>query len=156
VSESRYKEALALVDSGVLHLREGRLEEASTTFLAASELAPVAAAFDGQGCVALVRGDLERARDLFKQAYEMDESYDEALANLALVEELGGHPEEAKVLYDQSIRVLPRHVAARNNRAALEYDRGAGKMVVLHELQKASLFLQHGVVKANIARLTRK
>ena len=134
-------------------MREGKLREAQVAFSMAEELVPLAAAVDGQGCVALLTGELERAEQLFHQAYDMDESYDNALANLALLHEIRGEHDKAKKLYDKAVEGLPDLVAARNNRAALEYDRGGRKMDVVEELEKAGLIAEHHVVRENLQRL---
>ncbi len=153
VREDRYQQAVKLVDEGAKQLREGKLNEASNAFSVAAELAPLAAAVDGQGCVALLQGDFAKAEEFFNRAYEMDGSYDEALGNLALLMDITGRHEKAKVLYDQVIEKLPEHVGLRNNRAALEYDQGARKMVVIQELEKAALIGNSPVIKANLERL---
>jgi Flp pilus assembly protein TadD len=153
VREDRYQQAVKLVDEGAKQLREGKLNEASNAFSVAAELAPLAAAVDGQGCVALLQGDFAKAEEFFNKAYEMDSSYDEALGNLALLMDITGRHEKAKALYNQAIEKLPEHVGLRNNRAALEYDRGARKMVVIQELEKAALIGDSPVIKANLERL---
>jgi Flp pilus assembly protein TadD len=153
VSEERYLQAMKMVDQGAEQLRMGKLEEASNSFSLAEELAPLAAAVDGQGCVALLRGNFLQAERLFMRAYEMDGSYDEALANLALLMDVSGRKVRAKELYNQSVIAIPTHVVARNNRAVLEYDQGGGRMGVLEELEKARLVAEHPVVSENVARL---
>lgn len=153
VSDERYKQALQLVDQGTSKIREGKLREAQVAFSMAEDLAPIAAAVDGQGCVALLSGELDRAEGLFKRAYDMDGSYDQALANLALLNDIRGNHEEAKKLYDKAVESIPESVSARNNRAALEYDRSGRKMEVVQELEKAGLIADHHVVRENLTRL---
>ena len=75
----RYEQAERFVDEGVLALREGRLSDAATAFGLARDYAPLAAALDGKGCVAFLKGDFAQEEDLFRQAYESDVTYDEAL-----------------------------------------------------------------------------
>lgn len=153
VSKERYDRAVALIESGTESLRKGRLSEADAAYSASFELAPLAPALDGQGCVALLSGELERAEGLFKRAYEIDKRYDHALANLALLHDIRGEFGEAKRLYDTVIASLPDSTAVRNNRAALEYDRGASKIEVVRELEKAALVGRHHVVDDNLSRL---
>jgi Flp pilus assembly protein TadD len=153
VSAERHRQASQLVDQGTKDIREGRLKEANSAFSMAEELAPIAAAVDGQGCVALLFGEFDRAERLFKRAYDMDDTYDQSLANLALLMDIQGRHAEASRLYDEVMKVLPESVAARNNRAALEYDGGGRKMEVLHELRKANLIADHHVVRENLSRL---
>jgi Flp pilus assembly protein TadD len=155
VPEERIAQALKLVDQGAVHLRMGKLQEASTAFSLAAELAPLAAAVDGQGCVALLQGDFSRAENLFTKAYQMDNSYDEVLANLALLKDILGQKEKAKDLYNQSVKLMPASVPPRNNKAVLEYEQGQRKIEVLEELEKAGLIAEHGVVSENVARLKR-
>lgn len=153
VSGERYERALKLVDEGVGKMREGKFREAQVAFSMAEDLAPLAAAVDGQGCIALLSGELEKAERLFEQAHEMDGAYENALANLALLHEIKGDVVKARKLYDKAIEGLPDSIAARNNRAALEYDDGARKMEVVEELQKAGLLGEHHVVQDNLVRL---
>jgi tetratricopeptide (TPR) repeat protein len=153
VPKERYERALELIERGTESLRKGRLAEADAAYSASFELAPLAPALDGQGCVALLSGELERAEELFNSAYEIDRKYDHALANLALLHDIQGKFREAKRLYDRVIAALPDDVAARNNRAALEYDRGASKIEVVRELEKAALVGKHEVVHDNLTRL---
>ncbi len=155
MSEERYRQALQLIDQGTNNIRGGRLQEANTAFSMAEELAPIAAAVDGQGCVALLLGDFDLAERLFLRAYNMDGTYDYALANLALLNDIRGKRDEAKRLYNSAVASLPESVAARNNRAALEYDLGEGKMKVVNELEKAKLVAEHHVVVENLSRLER-
>lgn len=153
VPEERYRQALELVDQGTAHIRQGKLKEANLAFSTAEELAPLAAAVDGQGCVALLLGEFERAEGLFLRAYDMDETYDRALANLALLQDIRGSDEEAIKLYNRAIERLPELVTARNNRAALEYDRSGRKIEALQELEKAKLIAEHPIISENLVRL---
>lgn len=153
VPEQRYQRALALVDEGTTLLRKKKLTEAAVLFSMAAELAPLAAAVDGQGCVALLEGDLVRAEELFEKAYEMDETYDEALGNLAVLRDIQGNSHEALRLYTRFLEAHPDSGIARNNKAALEYDLGARRMLVVQELQKAGRLSEHGIIKDNAQRL---
>ena len=65
VPESDARKADALVDVGTRFLRERRLSEAKKAYELAFELAPVAAAVDGLGCVALHEGLYEVAEGYF-------------------------------------------------------------------------------------------
>jgi tetratricopeptide (TPR) repeat protein len=83
----------------------------------------------------------------------MDRTYDQALANLALLQDIIGNRELAKKLYGEALDVLPDSASLRNNRAALEYDLGHPKMEVIHELEKAKLIAEHPVVRGNLIGL---
>jgi len=154
IPEDRYQRALSLVDEGTALLRQRKLDEACVVFSMAAELAPLAAAVDGQGCVALLAGDLEQAEQLFEKAYEMDETYDDALGNLAVLRDIQGNSAEALKLYAQFLKTHPDSGIVRNNKAALEYDLGARKMLVVQELQKAERLSEHGVIRDNLQRLS--
>jgi Flp pilus assembly protein TadD len=142
-----------LVDLGTGQIREGRFEQAKVSFSTAYELAGLAAAVDGQGCVALIQGEFQEAEKFFRHAYEMDRTYDQALANLALLQDITGNREMAKKLYGDALEVLPESASLRNNRAALEYDLGHPKIEVVHELEKAKLIAEHPVVRGNLIEL---
>jgi tetratricopeptide (TPR) repeat protein len=153
ISKERYDRALELIERGTQSLRRGSLKDAEAAYSASFELVPLAPALDGQGCVALLSGDLERAEKFFRDAYKIDKRYDHALANLALLHDIRGEYAESKRLYDTVIALEPDNAGARNNRAALEYDGGASKIEVLRELEKAALVGKHHVVNDNLRRL---
>jgi Flp pilus assembly protein TadD len=150
IPPERYQRAVALVDTGTSLMRERRFPEALAAFSAASELAPLSAALDGQGCVALLEGDFVRAEELFRESLTIDDSYPEALGHLALLRDLEGRPQEALELYNQYLTKHPDSGAVRNNRAALEYERGGRTIGAAQEFEKAALFSDHGVIQDNL------
>jgi Flp pilus assembly protein TadD len=151
--EAQYQRALNLVDQGTLLLREERFDEADASFSLAYDVVPLAAALDGQGCVALLRGEWDRAEKFFREAYTMDEGYDEAAANLALLLDARGEPERARELYRWYLSRHPEDAAVRNNMAALEFDQGGDKSLILQELMRAAAVSRHGAVVDNITRV---
>lgn len=153
ISEERYQRALELVDQGTLFLRDNRLDEAQASFSLAYDMASLAAALDGQGCVAFLRGDWDRAERFFREAYMADGEYDEAAANLALVLDAQGKPEQAREWYTWYLSRHPEDAAARNNRAALEIDQGGDKVLILQELLRAAAVSRHDIILDNITRL---
>ena len=153
IPEQRFQTAEELVDVGTAFLKERRLDEAERSFELASELAPSAAAFDGRGCVALVRGDLEEAERFFEQAYWMDAGYDDALINLGLVKELQGEIEDARRNYMTYLEKHPESPTVRNNLAALEYDAGRGTIETARELAKARVLSDDAILNDNLATL---
>jgi len=156
VPESDARKADALVDVGTRFLRERRLSEAKKAYELAFELAPVAAALDGLGCVALHEGLYEVAEGYFVEAYEMDRSYDEALGNLGLVKELQGEPAEAKAIYLAYLEKHPSSGRVRNNLAALEYDEGRRTIETVASLEKAIVLSNQGVIRGNLEVLRDK
>lgn len=153
ISEARYQQALALVDQGVLSMREGRLDEADAAFSVAHDLVPLAAAVDGRGCVALLQGEWEDAERFFEEAYMMDQSYDKAAANLALLLDIRGEPDRARELYKWYLDRHPDDAGVRNNMAALDFDRGTDRDLILQELLRAAAISRHGVIIDNITHL---
>lgn len=156
IPEDRFRRAVLLVDAGTRFLREGNLTEARKAFELASELAPIAAAVDGLGCVALLEGRYTSAEGYFREAYEMDISYDEALVNLGLLKELQGEHEEAKAIYIKYLEKEPSSAKARNNLAALEYDRGRGRMETIGAFEKAIVLSNQAVIRDNLNALRDK
>ena len=150
IPTERYEQAEELVDQGTRAMREGRLDDAQAAFSLSWELAQLAAALDGEGCVAFLRGDLVRAELLFRRAYESDATYDEALGNLALVLDAAGRREEALQAYDALLESHPEAAESRSNRAALMFDLGDGLAKVRDELAKAALVLGPGIASENL------
>jgi tetratricopeptide (TPR) repeat protein len=153
VAESNVKMAHELVDVGTRFLRERRLDDARKAFELASELAPVAAAFDGLGCVALLEGRYDSAEGYFTEAYEMDGTYDQALGNLGLLKEVQGDPAAAKAIYGEYLKRYPSSASVRNNVAALEYDGGRRTMETITALEKAIVLSDQVVIRDNLATL---
>ena len=153
ISEQRYSRADSFVNQGAEELRQMRFEEAKRFFELAADLAPLAAAKDGLGCVELLRGNVNRAIGLFEAAYQMDKTYDEALLNLALAYEVRGDSEKARDIYLEYLNKYPESAPARNNLAALEYDRGGGRIEVLHALTKAAMLAPNRVLSQNLVVL---
>jgi Flp pilus assembly protein TadD len=153
IPEARHQQALELVDQGTLLLRDRRLDEAEASFSLAYDVAPLAAALDGQGCVAFLRGEWDRAEHFFREAYMADEEYDKAAANLALVLDAQGKPEQAREWYKWYLARHPEDAAVRNNMAALEIDEGSDKNLILQELLRAAAISRHDIIMDNITRL---
>ncbi len=149
----RLHRAEQLVDKGVVALRARDLERAQAAFLMATEVAPTASAYDGLGCVALLRGDFVSSAESFRQALRIDPRYHRAIANWALLEDLQGHQEIALTLYNYYLNQYPDAAYIRNNKATLEYERGGRRMWVAQELQKALLVTPHAVIQGNLDRL---
>ena len=156
IPEERFQRAYELVDVGTGFLRERDLREAQKAFELASELAPVAAAVDGLGCVALLEGRYLEAEALLTEAYEMDRSYDEALANKGLLREVQGDREGARRIYMEYLGKNPSSAAVRNNLAALEYDSGMRKMKTKQALEKAITLSDQTVIRDNLVVLAGK
>ena len=156
VSEARYQRADDLVNVGTRLLRERNFPQARQAFELASELAPIAAAVDGLGCVAVLEGRYEVAERYFWEAYEMDKSYDEALVHVGLVKELRGQRDEARGIYLKYLEENPMSAVARNNLAALEYERGMGTMVTVDALEKAKVLSYQAIILDNLALLASK
>lgn len=156
IPEDRFQRASALVDVGTRLMRQRELSGARKSFELAAELAPVAAAVDGQGCVALYEGRLEDAERLFSEAYMMDRGYDEALIHLGLTRELRGRADEAQAMYQEYLENYPDSAGVRNNLAALEYDQGKGRMRTVEALEKAITLSDQAVIRENLAVLYAK
>jgi tetratricopeptide (TPR) repeat protein len=160
-SDSDYRTALELVDRGTVLLRNRAVDEADALFALSHELVPLASALDGRGCVAVVRGHLDEAESFFLRAYDSDRTYDDALANLALVKELKGDWSTARELYRALLSVRPEHAAARHNLAALEHDEAVRsgtwtarkRSRTRAEITKAIAMGAHGVMIDNLERL---
>ena len=107
-----------LIREGVIDLRQKDLDGAEAAFQTALEVQPQAAAFDGLGCVAFVRGDTVVAREFFLKAISVDHRYSEARLNLAILLEKEGDMYGANEMYRQSLELDPSNLRARVNYAA--------------------------------------
>jgi Flp pilus assembly protein TadD len=148
-----YDRSLQLVDQGVIKLRERHYDEARADFELAAELAPLAAAIDGLGCVALMQGDLDTAEQYFTTAYTMDRTYDHALGNLALVYQLRGERARAIETHDRAVANNPLNARFRNNRVMLLSETvaitEADRKFLHDELLKAKALAPHPLIIQN-------
>lgn len=151
-SPERYHQALELVDKGVSFLRQEQFDQAQAAFLIAYDLAEIPEAVDGLGCVAFSQGDVATAERLFTRAFEIDPGYSEALANLALALEARRQLDSAETLYRRVLVYNPVDIKARNNFAALLFDKKdyAGAKL---ELSQARVLVQHALIEQNAALL---
>lgn len=156
VPEENYQRALALVDLGTEKLRELDWDSAQAAFVLAEELAPLAAAIDGQGCVAMMLGNFDTAERFFREAYAADKGYDEALANLALLYDIRGERERARELFESFLEQNPDSARARSDYAAVIDDLGLDKAAVLQELLKARALQSNGIVEENITKVVHR
>lgn len=117
-----YAAANQLVHNGTMKMEAGLLDEAKADFMLSNEIIETALATDGLGCIAFLEGNRERAKEYFKKAYILDNTYYNALGNLALIYDLEGMETEAHKLYKKALEGEPKNFRIRNNFAALLYD----------------------------------
>lgn len=162
-SFSAAKNAGFLVDEGTSLMKQGELKRAEASFKLALEVAPLAAAYDGLGCIAFLQGDMMQARQLFIIAYDMDPSYERPLANLGLTYEAEGDTIKAREFYETALRKDPRDFMVRNNYAALLQANAAESKnqretlmrrdQVLELLLQAEALSPHPLIKKNLERI---
>lgn len=155
-------QAKVLIDQGVTFMRHGDFESARAAFSLSQEIEKSAAAADGLGCVALMRGKLRRAEQYFVRALEMDSDYSEVLGNLALLNERRGNTIEAERFYRIALEKDPANYRIRNNFAVFLYARSlahaypgarvSGKTRIKHEFLKAGMVTQSPIVEGNISK----
>ncbi|MDC0357833.1 hypothetical protein OAO01_03385 [Oligoflexia bacterium] len=156
ISLDRHSEALRLIDQGTAQLRGRKLDQAEASFTVAAETAPLPAAYDGLGCVALVRGDYVRAEKLLWRAYNMGDPYDHALGNLALLYEAQGLKEKAAALYLDAMKKNPKNFRLRNNFAVFlvdNYSESERYIMAVDELLKAQALAKHPLIEENLKKL---
>lgn len=143
-----------LIEQGRYYLRSGDLDKASAAFEVALEIAPAAAAFDGLGCVALLRGHYSEAERYLWKAYESDESYNHSLGNLALLYEARGEVSQAGSMYEWALQADPKNFRVRNNYAVYLAEHTGEKSLptdrVKRELLKAHALAEHPVIEDNL------
>jgi len=154
---SGQQQVTRLIDQGTAHLRQAELDRAESAFSLALQITPFAPALDGLGCVAFMRGDFPRAERYFIEAYNLDSTYNNPLANLALVYEAQGRYSQARMMYQRAINTEPTSFRARNNLAGLLVDRRAGfddRAQAKDELLKASELLDHPLIENNLRQVS--
>lgn len=163
------RRASQLIDQGTEALRHGDLDRAEAAFSVSAELFPRPAAIDGLGCVALLRGENERAERFFNAALEADFGYTEALGNLALLYEQWGKPDKAREYYLRAISADPGNFRVRNNYGVFlahceiskdcdmsqEYGT-ADSTDVRQQLLRAAVLQDSEIIGANLERVTER
>lgn len=137
-----------LIDYGTIALRAGDLPRAKGAFEAAWGVFPSPESLDGLGCVAFLKGEFIEAEELFMRAVSLDESYADAIGNLALLYETLGMKEKARLLYEKGIRADPINFKARNNYGALltesgDADLGGGEILRAEALSRHPLIIEN-------------
>lgn len=112
-------------------------DEAEALLKLAEELEPRSARVaDGYGCLALRRGDLNKAQEHFHEARRRDPLYARAHAHLAYIAQRKGELEQAESLYETSLKLKPLDARTRWNYASFLYTHRS-KQAGQRELQKA-------------------
>jgi len=156
VTLDRQTEALRLIDQGTSQLRAFKLKQAQASFAVAADMANLAAAYDGLGCVALIQGEFVKAEKHFLQAYNLDEKYEHSLGNLALLYEIRGLRGEAITLYLKAIEGNPKNFRLRNNFAAFlldNYPESESEVIAKDELLKAQALVKHPFIEENLVKM---
>lgn len=149
-----HQRAVTLVDQGTLQLRQGELEGAQASFEMAIQLGGLAQALDGLGCVALLRGEFKLAEEYFLAAYERDSTYDNPLANLALLYDLTGRRPEAEKLYLKALGQDPMNIPTRGNFYSFISDSLIGREAEARRgLLHAQALGDHPILRENLRRL---
>lgn len=111
------EEAWQLVEEGVALLQEGKLKKADAKFRMAEALAPSPEVYEGLGCVAHKKGELERAEHFFLLIRESYPEYGHVLGNLALLEAAKGNLYRAQQYFEEALKKAPEDHRARANYA---------------------------------------
>ncbi len=144
-------EAQEYVEKGAVLLQLEDLDGAKAAFEIAYDIAPIAAAVDGIGCVAFLKDEKNEARKLFLEAIRINPEYAESYGNLALLYESQGKLRQALSTYREAIEKNPKNYKIRNNFATFiaEYNI-EGKDKALYELKKAESIASHAFISENI------
>lgn len=76
------------------------------------------------GGLATEARDFNSARDYLTKCIALDDTSNEAIVSLGIVEQLEGNLAEAKILYERGIQLKPNASKARNNLAVLQLELG--------------------------------
>jgi len=150
------RQALKLVDQGVVQLRAGELDAASASFRVAYDIEALPQALDGLGAAAYLQGDYNAAENYYIRAYQLDNTYYEAIGNLALLYESQGNKEGAERLYNIAVQKVPTNFRIRNNFGAFLYDKDSSsraKETARIELIKAKALAAHPLIENNLEQV---
>lgn len=92
-------------------------QKAYKTFNPIDDLTAAAHFYNNLGAEALLRGDLERARELLTTATRIAPRFDKAVNNLGVVEARSGHPEKALEIYQRGLQISPGNSTLLTNMA---------------------------------------
>ncbi|MCB0333083.1 MAG: tetratricopeptide repeat protein [Bdellovibrionales bacterium] len=145
-----YMRAQSLIDQGTLYLRQEQLPKAKATFEVALSVMELAAAYDGLGVVAFLQHDYEHSADYYWKAYRTDPEYTHVLGNLALLYEITGNDDRARMLYEEAISKNPDYAPFRNNYAAFLEANRAESHQAREEMQRASILAEHPIIHNNM------
>ena len=117
--------ALDPFNTGLKHLRAGRLDLAQQKLDAAHRLVPDNSEINfGLGNLWFAKGDTDRARGFYRRAIELSPRHTGALNNLARVETLARNWDEAEQCLRASIAVDPASVKSHFLLAEMEFAKG--------------------------------
>jgi tetratricopeptide (TPR) repeat protein len=118
---------------GMVHLREGDLEQASRQFEAALAIFPgTAIAHNNLGTLKSQAGAKAEALAHFREALRIDPSFAEAHNNIASLLGEIGNAEEAEEHFRRALEIEPNHAEAHNNYAALLGNLGRVEEAIEH------------------------
>ncbi len=162
VSFDEHNRALALVDQGTGYLYQQEFDKAQASYEMAFELAHLAAALDGLGCIQFYRGDITGAEHLYQAALERDPEYFGALGNLALLYEQIGDLSAAEKHFIAALEAEPENFRVRNNYAIFLAERNLSSHLAADldlsqaELKRAQALVDSPVIELNIKELEKR
>lgn len=148
------EEGSRLLGEGMVALRRGELHQADTAFRLAWELTQSPQALDGRGCVALLRGDIDEARQWFTALTTRFPDYLQGQVHLGMVYEKGGDLRQAEALYRRVLTLDRSNVSARMNLIAVQYRLGkVSREQVEEELRGLQLLDNQPFLAVNLQRM---
>lgn len=144
------RQAMGLIDQGVLYLRNGNTVKAKAAFKVSYDLTPSPEALDGLGCAEMQSGEFDTAKKHFLNAVKLDSKYTTALGNLAYLYQLQGDEDSASEMYQRALQGDPDNFRVRNNLAGLLIDDYNRPGLSKNELIKASVVAEHPAVMRNL------
>jgi len=153
VSPEQQFRAIELMDQGVMQLRSGELDAARASFQLSFDIAPSAAAIDGQGAVCFQQGDFVCAEQRFFESLESDPEYSQALYNLATLYHLLGEHSLADKYYERALESMPDDARLRNNFAVLLAEDKGFRSMAKDYFEEARQLVPHPIIEDNASKL---
>lgn len=161
VNKDNYSEKnIKLLKKGREAFNKKNFSDAKAYFELAYENGINAESLDALGCIALTKGALEEAKELFVRAIRANNKFALAFAHLAYLHEFMGEKEQARDNYLEAIKLNPNNIKIRNNFAAFLYDTYKEKdlkkarLLASLELKKAWIIAkENGKINRNLLEL---
>jgi tetratricopeptide (TPR) repeat protein len=145
-----------LIDRGVAFLELGQYSLSEASFQMALEHQATPEGYDGLACTYLRAGKYTQAKSILDSLNEWFPSYEPLANRYAYLYDQQGNKKVAQHLYQKATAIDPSDVAARNNLAALSYEKGGNfnKIRAKQYLEEALVLQPEPSILHNLSKVS--